>query len=180
MAPTQPVLGTNGDRQELRIERRIAHPAEKVWRALVEPAQLSKWYPFQATEIDLRTGGRIRFDDTQGTTLDGDATEEPRVGRPVPIPFTAREIPAGVVTAVESARLLEYDWHAAGRQATDRPATDRPAGRVRWELATGPGGARIILTQTGPPELAEQRSRALTGWKSHLDSLARQLNSATR
>jgi hypothetical protein len=60
----------------------------------------------------------------------------------------------------------EYEWLAA----------DRPAGRVRWELAEAPAGARILLTQTGPGELADQRSVALAAWRAHLDRLARRLH----
>src|SRR6266508_6752873 len=50
------------DRAVLRMERRLAHPPEKVWRALTDPAHLNQWYPFQATALELRVGGRIGFD----------------------------------------------------------------------------------------------------------------------
>jgi hypothetical protein len=60
----------------------------------------------------------------------------------------------------------EYEWLAV----------DRPAGRVSWELAEAPAGARILLTQTGPGELADQRSVALAAWRAHLDRLARRLH----
>jgi uncharacterized protein YndB with AHSA1/START domain len=73
---------TNTDgRPTLRIERRLAHPPEKVWRAVTEPAHLSKWYPFQATEMTPQVGGKIRFDDGAGTVMDAVITEydPPRV-----------------------------------------------------------------------------------------------------
>ncbi|MGH3977641.1 MAG: SRPBCC family protein [Pseudonocardiaceae bacterium] len=287
-------LRTVDGRPVLRIERRLAHPPEKVWRALTEPAQLSQWYPFRVSEMDLRTGGKIRFDDGQGTTmgaviteldpprvfafsehapaemvresddlvhfelrpegegcllifthtfddrpaaasyatgwhgcldaldmlLDGRPVEwpdsmveryeayveafglaegsaeltsdgwqvrferqliqqpidkvwatlssapaAPVVGGPVPQGFTTGEIPAAAVTAVDAPTLLEYGWQVE----------DRPAGRVRWELSDGPGGARIVLTQTGPGELAEERSTALAAWQTHIELLAKQL-----
>jgi uncharacterized protein YndB with AHSA1/START domain len=285
-------LRTVDGRAVLRMERRLAHPPEKVWRALTEPAHLNQWYPFQATELELRVGGRISFDDGQGATVEGVVTEldPPRVfaftqdagavlqregdnhlrfelrpdgdgcllvfthtfhdrphaaanaagwhacfdaldavvdGRPVEMPasfvdlheayieafglnqgsveatpagwrvrferqlmqqpvdkvwatlaadgaavggpapqaFRTAEVPAGTVTTVEAPRLLEYDWRAA----------DRPAGRVRWELAEAPAGARIVLTQTGPGDLAGQRSTALAAWRAHLDRLAGRL-----
>ena len=45
-------------------------------------------------------------------------------------------------------------------------------------LAEAPAGARILLTQTGPSELAAQRSVALAAWQAHLDRLARRLQEA--
>ena len=44
----------------LRFERRLAHPLEKVWAALTDPAELGHWFP-QDVEADLRPGGTIRF-----------------------------------------------------------------------------------------------------------------------
>ena len=280
------------DRAVLRMERRLAHPPEKVWRALTDPAHLNQWYPFQATALELRVGGRIGLDGGSGTTVEGVVTEldPPRVfaftqdpsavlpregdnhlrfelqpdgdgcllvfthtfhdrphaaanaagwhacfdaleavvdGRPVEMPAsfvgrheayveafglnrgsaeptpdgwrvrferqlmqqpvdkvwatldaagaevggpappasTTAEVPSGTVTAVQAPSLIEYDWRAE----------DRPAGRVRWELAEAPAGARIVLTQTGPSELPGQRSAALAAWQAHLDRLARRL-----
>jgi uncharacterized protein YndB with AHSA1/START domain len=74
-------LHTSGERPTLRIERRLAHPPTKVWRALTEPAELSKWYPFAARSIDLRVGGMIHFDDGAGTEMEAQIMEldPPRV-----------------------------------------------------------------------------------------------------
>ncbi|MEV6315003.1 SRPBCC family protein [Streptomyces sp. NPDC051776] len=68
-------LTTADGRPVLRIERRLGHPPEKVWRAVTEPEHLSQWYPFRATRLELRLGGKIRFDDGAGTTLDAIVTE---------------------------------------------------------------------------------------------------------
>ncbi|MBX6383030.1 MAG: SRPBCC domain-containing protein [Microbispora sp.] len=64
----------------LRMERRLAHPPEKVWPAITEPARLGQWFPFTVTEMDLRVGGKITFDGG-GMTLDAEITEldPPRV-----------------------------------------------------------------------------------------------------
>jgi uncharacterized protein YndB with AHSA1/START domain len=285
-------LDTVDGRSVLRMERRLAHPPEKVWRALTEPAHLNQWYPFTVTALELRIGGRIAFDDGGGTIVEGRVTEldPPRVfaftqdpsavlpregenqlrfelrpdgvgcvlvfthafhdrphaaanaagwdacldaleavvdgkpveppaslvgrheayveafgldqgaaeptpdgwrvrferqlmqqpvdkvwqeldaavavvGRPPPPACTTAEVPAGTVTAVQAPRLLEYQWRAAGGAG----------GRVRWELAEDPAGARIVLTQTGPSELAGGRPTALAAWQAHLDRLARRL-----
>ncbi|WP_020573381.1 SRPBCC family protein [Actinopolymorpha alba] len=298
-------LRTVDGRPVLRIERRLAHPPEKVWRALTEPAELSQWYPFRAIELDLRVGGTILFDDGQGTTMDAVITEldpprsfafserapaemtresddivqfelhpdgggcllvfshtfddrpaaasyaagwvgcldalrmvldgedvklpddsverherfiakfglgvgttetgpdgwqvrferqlmrqpiehvwaalnaafdvpnsemsAPVVGGPVPRGFTTAQVPAGTVTAVSAPTMVEYAWLAG----------DEPAGRVRWELSTGPGGARIILTQSGPAGYDAQRAIALAAWQDQLAVLVKRLLEAT-
>jgi uncharacterized protein YndB with AHSA1/START domain len=48
------------DRVVLRFTRRLSHPPEKVWRALVEPEHLAVWFP---TTIDgeRAAGARLRF-----------------------------------------------------------------------------------------------------------------------
>jgi uncharacterized protein YndB with AHSA1/START domain len=287
-------LDTEDGRPVLRMQRRLAHPPEKVWRALTEPAHLNRWYPFTVTALELRVGGRIAFDGG-GTIVEGRVTEldPPRVfaftqdptallpregenllrfelrpdgdgcllvfthafhdrphaaanaagwdacldaleavvdgkpveppaslvgrheayveafalnqgtaeptpdgwrvrferqlmqqpvdrvwqeldaagavaGGPPPPATTTAEVPAGTVTAVQAPRLLEYEWQAA----------DGTGGRVRWELAEDPAGARIVLTQTGRGEPAGQRPTALAAWQAHLDRLARRLHEA--
>lgn len=298
-------LRTVDGRAVLRMERHLAHPPEKVWRAITEPAHLSQWYPFQVTQLEPRVGGKISFDDGAGTTTEGaitefdpprrfaftedpgatmpregvnhlqielypegdgcllvfthtfhdrphaaanaagwdlcldamaavldgkpaaapedfverherymkafgldqgtaettpegwrvrferqlmqqpieqvwaalttsgggvsvDAAGGPQPGGPVPQAFTATAFPAGTVTEVQTPTLLTYDWHADGR----------PAGTVRWELTSSPAGARILLVQTGPNDLAEEQARALSIWRSHIERLVEQVRAA--
>jgi uncharacterized protein YndB with AHSA1/START domain len=266
-------------RAVLRIERRLAHPPAKVWRALTEPGELSQWFP-ATVSMDLRVGAEIQFEFGGGRILeldpprvfafswddsllrfelrpDGDGcllvfthtfddragaasfaagwrrcldamerllagepvahvrppaelhdayldafgldtgeveqtgdgwrvrferqltqpagaawaaltAAPPRVGAPPPAGFTTGLVRPGAVTAVTAPRLLEYEWLQA----------DRPVGRVRWELSDQRGtghGARLLLTQTGPAELADQRATALSAWRHHLCGVARQL-----
>lgn len=275
-------LSTADGRSVLHVERRLAHPPEKVWRALTEPAHLSQWFPSDM-ELDLTVGGKVSFifRNGEGPNLDGVITEldPPRAlaytwgdsrlrwelrpegegclltlvqtfddrpaaasfaagwnlcldamdtalsgrpagaaadwaalheafvesfglgegtsevtdggwrvrferqltrpvdavwaalrgpgtlaaGDPVPQAFTNPAIDAGAVTAVEAPALLEYDWRRAGH----------PAGRVRWQLSDGNGGARLVLTQTGPAEASEERATALTAWRTRIAQLTR-------
>jgi uncharacterized protein YndB with AHSA1/START domain len=59
-----PVYGeleqTEDGRWRLRFERTLAHPPEKVWRALTAPEHLAHWFP---TTIDgeRASGARLRF-----------------------------------------------------------------------------------------------------------------------
>jgi uncharacterized protein YndB with AHSA1/START domain len=110
-------LSTTGGRPTLRIERRLGHAPELVWRALTEPKELSQWYPFQAAEMDLRVGGTIGFEDEEGGRYDATITElEPR-------------------------RVLAFrvpEPGVPGGRETDN--------RLRFELRPDPDGCLLILT----------------------------------
>jgi uncharacterized protein YndB with AHSA1/START domain len=58
---------------ELRFERRLKHPVEKVWAALTQPERLAGW--LAEADIELVEGGRIelRFDNT-GHVIKGKVT----------------------------------------------------------------------------------------------------------
>ena len=78
MSVDEDPLGTvtrTGDAYELRFERRIAQPLEKVWAALTVPERLADW--LTAAELDLRVGGvfRLRFDEPQAYAFEGRIVE---------------------------------------------------------------------------------------------------------
>ncbi|WP_329071153.1 SRPBCC family protein [Streptomyces sp. NBC_01429] len=77
-------LTTADGRTALRMERGLAHPPERVWAALTDPAALGKWFP-ATVALDLAPGGRMDFrfpgadaaaDGMTGTVTDA---EEPRL-----------------------------------------------------------------------------------------------------
>lgn len=78
------------DDYQLRFERHLAQPIERVWAALTTPAQLAQW--FAPGEIALTLGGEIHlaFTDGQGV-IDGE------------------------VTALDPPRLLEFTWTDHGK-----------------------------------------------------------------
>ncbi len=45
---TDGTLETIDGRPALRFERTLAHPVERVWRAISEPAELGRWFPAAA------------------------------------------------------------------------------------------------------------------------------------
>lgn len=69
-------LSTVDGRNVLRIERRLRHRPEKVWRAITEPEHLRHWFP-APVELELTLGAEIRFGppDGDGPTQDGRITE---------------------------------------------------------------------------------------------------------
>lgn len=75
-------LHAENGRFVLRFERRLAHPAEKVWKALTDRAELAYWFPTDI-EADLRPGAKMRFvfRNGEGPALDGEVLEydPPRV-----------------------------------------------------------------------------------------------------
>lgn len=48
----------NGDTQ-VRFERQLNHPVERVWQALTDPADLQSWFP--GMNFDPRPGGRYEI-----------------------------------------------------------------------------------------------------------------------
>jgi uncharacterized protein YndB with AHSA1/START domain len=64
---------------EVRRELVIQAPRERVWGALTEAEQLTRWFPDKAAEVDLRPGGAIRIEWQDGEFDDGtvEVVEEP-------------------------------------------------------------------------------------------------------
>lgn len=84
----------DGDRWGLRFERRLAHPPEKVWRALTESEHLVHWFP---TDIvgERRAGARLELP-FWPSHVDRYGIEEPVV--------------AGDLHTWEPPRLFEWTW----------------------------------------------------------------------
>ena len=75
-------------RDAVRFERRLAHPPERVWRAITEPGDLEAWFP---------------------ADIEGDLGS---AGAELSFPFRNDEAPteAGEVLESEPPRLLAYTW----------------------------------------------------------------------
>ena len=67
------------DRYTVEYLRTFPHPIERVWKAIVDPAEIGQWF-VPPTRWDLREGGAYRFhdDDMSGAIL---AYEPPRLIR---------------------------------------------------------------------------------------------------
>jgi len=69
------IYSTVDDRQALTFERRLAHSAERVWRAVTDPAELAHWFP-STVSGEMTRGGRLTFAFADGDPeLDGEVVE---------------------------------------------------------------------------------------------------------
>jgi uncharacterized protein YndB with AHSA1/START domain len=74
MPMNDPDLGTlarQGDQWTLTFTRTLAHPPEKVWRAVTEPEHLAAWFPHEIVG-ERRAGASLRFVHSQGDAFDGE------------------------------------------------------------------------------------------------------------
>lgn len=85
-------LTETDDRFALTLERRLAHPAHKVWRVLTEKELLHRWFPAHVLG-GWEVGAPLRFEFQHG---EGDGLPE--------------EDMRGEVLAVQPERLLEFRW----------------------------------------------------------------------
>jgi uncharacterized protein YndB with AHSA1/START domain len=69
-------LSTVDGRNQLRFERLLRHPIEKVWRAITESTHLVAWFPARI-DGDFVTGGKLHFvfEHSEGLTMDGEVRE---------------------------------------------------------------------------------------------------------
>ena len=65
-------LTTIHDRPALRFERPLAHPIERVWRAVSEPAELERWFP-AAADWTPAVGETFEAGDATGEVTEVDA-----------------------------------------------------------------------------------------------------------
>jgi uncharacterized protein YndB with AHSA1/START domain len=143
------------DTYVLRFERLLAHPTEKVWRALTEPEQLREWFPTDI-EGERRLGARVRFVFREDAPT---AAEMPELLDHDPVDLD------GEITEFNRPRLLAYSW---GEES------------LRWELEGVERGCRLVFTHTftersGIPHPGGPRKKAArtaSGWEICLERLA--------
>lgn len=127
---------------ELRLHRTLAFPADRVWRALTDPAALAAWFwpaRFATTaEVDLRIGGRYRIDG-------------PGAGMAV----------SGEYVAVDPPRRLAFTWRWDGEAEETL---------VTLVLADDGAGTELQLTHEHFADGAVRDEHA-KGWADCLDRL---------
>ncbi|MFD8970205.1 SRPBCC family protein [Streptomyces sp. NPDC059568] len=138
-------------RTSLRMERRLAHPPEKVWAALTDPVALARWFPSEVA-VDLVPGGAMGF------RFPGDA--EPGM--------------TGTVTDVDKPRLFAFTWGRDHLSWTITPDGEGSLLTLVHTFGDRPGAASFasgwhlcitaldrLLGGGGPVETAHDRSGEL-------------------
>lgn len=135
----------------LVVRRTIQAPAERLFRAWTEPAQLLQWWGpttarCSAAELDLRVGGKYRLANTFPD------------GRVVFI--------IGVFERISPPRELVYTWRLEGVGDQDERVTVRFSGRGE--------STEVVITheRIATPQMREGHAQ---GWEGCLDGLARYL-----
>ncbi|MGO4890388.1 SRPBCC family protein [Anaerobacillus sp. MEB173] len=62
-------------RQVLVFERKYPFSPEKVFRYITDSDYFTQWYPFATGDMDLSVGGKIKFDDGEGSIYEAVITE---------------------------------------------------------------------------------------------------------
>ncbi len=127
---------------DLTINRTLAFPVDRVWRAMTDPAALAAWFWPQrfapTAEVDLRVGGRYRIDG-------------PAVGMAV----------SGEYVAVEPPHRLVFTWTWAGETEETLVTVD---------LRATDGGTELSLTHERFADDESAKNHA-QGWDDCLDRL---------
>ena len=123
-------------------EVHIAAPPERVFEALTDPRQVSRWwgqkgmYLCTRFDADLRPGGKWR---TEGLAPDG-----------------RQYSVAGEYREVDPPRVLAYTWVSSWHQ--------HPPTLVRWVLSASGDGTDVKITHSGLKEFPHARADYTGGW----------------
>ncbi|HLI66219.1 MAG TPA: SRPBCC domain-containing protein [Caulobacteraceae bacterium] len=140
------------DRYTVEYLRTFAHPVERVWKAIVDPAEIGQWF-VPPTKWDLREGGSFRFHDDNVS---------------------------GAILAFEPLRLIRFQDDGPG--APGRSAADMSGCWFQFELDAVEGGTRMRFTHHVTPGVArpQQPPHAwdtpwwpgmLGGWHASFDAM---------
>ena len=149
-----------GDQLVLRFERRFAQPIERVWSALTDPSELTKWIAGDDATVDLRIGGRVWFAGHGGIDSAIVELDPPRV---IAYGWRTSEWEGGTIRWE-----LSEDGGGTKLVFTHRMPEPDPAEQERLMKKMGFG-----------PEMYDAVPRNLAGWHSLLDSLAASLEGRT-
>jgi uncharacterized protein YndB with AHSA1/START domain len=143
------------DQDALVSEIHIAAPPERVFKALIDPKQVLKWWTSDDCQIedfamDPRSGGHWRYD-TKQTKMSVNGINK----------FHCE----GEVLEYDPPRVLAYTWIANWHE--------HPAQRtvVRWELAASKGGTLLRVTHSGLATLPVSRKDYSGGWPGVVEQI---------
>jgi uncharacterized protein YndB with AHSA1/START domain len=141
--------------QELRFERLLDAPPEKVWDYLTDPELRAMW--FMGGEIEPQPGGKIWMTFDHDRLSDGDAPMPEKYAKNIGKKWFE------TITVYDPPRRLAYSWD------------NGEAGEVTFTLEpVGEGRTRMVLHHTGLRGPDDARNFG-GGWGSHIAVLEARL-----
>jgi uncharacterized protein YndB with AHSA1/START domain len=143
------------DHDAIVSEIEIAAPPERVFKALVDSAQLMQWWnsdqcKTEFFEMDARRGGKWRFG-TSKSTLNVNGVNQ----------FSCH----GEVLEYDPPRALAYTWIANWHDDKSRATV------VRWELSPSGEGTKVRVTHSGLAQENVARKDYSGGWPGVVEML---------
>jgi uncharacterized protein YndB with AHSA1/START domain len=136
-------------------EIQIAAPADRVFKALTDPAELARWFrnpecPVKQWEMDARPGGRYGYATEKGTVVVNGVSE-----------FECH----GEILEIDPPRLLVYSWIANWHEDKSLSTI------VRWELTPDAAGTHVKVTHSGLAAEDAARKDYSGGWPGVMEML---------
>jgi uncharacterized protein YndB with AHSA1/START domain len=133
----------------------IAAPPERVFAALVDPAQLALWFtdascPVKTWRMDARRGGSYGYATGKGSHVVNGVGE-----------FECH----GEILEFDPPRLLVYTWVANWHLDRQRKTV------VRWELTPASAGTHVKVTHSGLAQESVAREDYRGGWPGVVEKL---------
>jgi uncharacterized protein YndB with AHSA1/START domain len=143
------------DADALVTEIQIAAPPERVFKALTDAKELTRWFrspecPVKFWKMDARVGGRYGYANEKGTLVVNGVSE-----------FECH----GEILELDPPHLLVYSWIANWHDDKSRRTV------VRWELAAEAAGTRVKVTHSGLAQENVARKDYSGGWPGVLEML---------
>jgi uncharacterized protein YndB with AHSA1/START domain len=143
------------DQDAIVSEVQIAAPPARVFQALTDPAQLTRWFsspecPVHHWEMDARPGGRYSYTTEKGSIVVNGVSE-----------FKCH----GEIVEFDPPRVIAYTWFGNWH--------DDPKHRtvVRWELTPQSSGTRVKVTHNGLATMPVARKDYSGGWPGVVEML---------
>lgn len=139
-------------RPALRFERRYAHPVERVWRAVTDPAEMAAWFPSNV-EGERAVGAELTFVDEDQRATAREAGEPTRADGPVI---------RGRVVVHDPPAVFSFTWGGE---------------LLRFELTPDGDGTVLVFTQLLSHQSVAARNGS--GWHACLAALDQLLGAGT-
>jgi uncharacterized protein YndB with AHSA1/START domain len=143
------------DQDAIVSEIQIDAPPERVFQALTDSSELSRWFtspecPVKFWEMDARPGGRYHYETQPGSVVVNGVRE-----------FRCH----GEITEYLPPRSLAYTWIANWHDDQSILTV------VRWELLPQAGGTQVRVTHSGLGRLPVARKDYSGGWPGVVEML---------